>query len=53
MNIFKRISCLLKISKCDLSLVEIYPMDMTKDTVERIFRCSNCKRMRYKIHVRR
>ena len=43
MNIFRRISCLLKITKCDLSLVEIYPMDLIQHKTKRIFRCSSEK----------
>jgi len=53
MNIFRRIFCLLKITECDLSLVEIYPMDLIQHRTKRIFRCSKCKQAMYKIDVGR
>jgi len=52
MNIFKRLSCILKLSDCDWDLVEIFPVDMAKKTTKRFFRCSKCKRVKYKLHVR-
>jgi len=52
MNIFKRIACLLNLIKCDVALVEIFPMDLTKAQTKRLLRCSKCKRVRYKINVR-
>jgi|5B_taG_2_1085324.scaffolds.fasta_scaffold08464_10 hypothetical protein len=52
MNIIKRLSCLLKLSKCNWDLVEIFPVDVTKQTTKRFFRCSSCTKVRYKINVR-
>ena len=52
MNIIKRLFCLFKLSDCNWNLVEIYPVDVTKQTTKRFFRCSSCKRVRYKINVK-
>tara|TARA_R100001443_G_scaffold103210_1_gene111520 strand:- start:661 stop:822 length:162 start_codon:yes stop_codon:yes gene_type:complete len=51
MFLINKLRCMLKLNKCDLGLVEIYPMDMIKRQTKRIFRCSNCNKVRYKIDV--
>jgi hypothetical protein len=52
MNIIKRLSCILNKSKCNWNLVEIFPVDVAKETTKRLFRCSKCKRVRYKLNVK-
>ena len=52
MNMFNRLFCMLKQSECNWDLVEIFPVDVTKETTKRLFRCSKCKRVRYKLNVR-
>jgi len=52
MNIFKRFSCFFNKSNCDWSLIEIFPVDLNFNQTKRLFRCSKCRRVRYKINVR-
>ena len=52
MNIFKRLFCILKSSNCNWDLVEIFPVDVTTKTTKRLLRCSECKRVRYRLNVR-
>ena len=52
MFLINRLKCMLKLNKCDLALVEIYPMDVLKKQTKRLFKCSSCQKVGYKINVR-
>jgi len=46
MNLINKLLCFFHLKECNLSLIEIIP-----DSSKRNFRCSNCKKVGYKINV--